>query len=479
MNYDSSAYGVTNILVYNETSSLMFDEPEINPLDDTHPTGTYPQVNVQPDLQPNVQAEDDTSIRVSQSGSRGPSTAQRILGLLLLLGAFGLTVGAVIQLMAPTETLVITVTNTPAAVAQTTEDVAAITDEIGATGEEPAASEEAVIVETVPFDTSVNPAGALPTLGPDTAAALLQTPIAPILIDNPLRVVRADIQPFTIIPDRPRNTVIQYTIQQGDTIYDIAQRFGLEIETIAWSNDRRQIWTLIPGEQLNIPPSDGVYIQMVGGVSIREVAAQHQVTDVDVVMESEANPQLRGLSPDTVPPSGVWIFIPGGRAEEVNWAPQIEVSTGTAGTTGSSGVNLVSFQSGDPGSCAPQPPGTATGWGYPLSGPYSVTRGYTSWHQGIDLSAGMGTPVMAANGGTVIFSGTNTWGYGVLVVISSGPFATLYAHLNGTAVGCGQTVGTGQVIGYVGSTGNSSGPHLHFEILYNGVRGDPQATMPF
>lgn len=446
----------------------MFDEPEINP-DDTHPTGTYPQVN--------AQAEDDTSIRIPQSGSRGPSTAQRIFGLLLLLGAFGLTVGAVIRLTAPTETRVITVTHTPAAVALMTEDPAsAATGEV--TGPDTVVTEEQII-ETVPFDAGVNPADVLPTLGPDTAAALLQTPIAPILIDNPLRTVRIDIEPFTIIPDRPRNTVIQYTIQQGDTIYDIAQRFGLEIETIAWSNDRRQIWTLIPGDTLNIPPSDGVYIQMIGGISIREVAAQYNVTDVDTVIESEANPQLRGLSPDTVPPSGVWIFIPGGKAEEVNWAPQIEVSSGTAGTTGSSG-NLVSFQSGDPGSCAPMPPGTATGWGNPLNfGTYTVTRGFASWHQGIDLSASPGTPVMAANGGTVIFSGHNTWGYGIAVVISSGPFATLYGHLSGTAVGCGQTVGTGQVIGYVGSTGNSSGPHLHFEILYNGVRGDPSSTLAF
>jgi murein DD-endopeptidase MepM/ murein hydrolase activator NlpD len=449
----------------------MFEEPEINPLDDTHPTGTYPQVN--------LQGEDDTSIRVSQN--RGSSGAQRFLGLILLLGAFGLTVGTVILLTSPTEMRVITVTNTPTspAVVMTTQEAG--NAETQATGEvgEIVITEDIASIDELLADRGSVDLNALPTLSADTAAQLLQTPIAPILIDNPQRVVRAEIDAFTIIPDRPRNTMIKYTIQQGDTIYDIAQRFGLTQESIAWSNDRSQIWTLIPGDELNIPPVDGVYVQMIGGVSIRQIAEQYGVSDVDTVLESEANPQLRSLSPDTVPPSGTWIFIPGGVAEEVNWAPQIEV-TGGDGSSGSSGGNLVSFQSGDPGSCQPMPPGTATGWGNPLNfGSYTVTRGYSSWHPGIDLSAAPGTPVLAANGGTIIFAGRNNWGYGIAVVISSGPFATLYGHLSGTAVGCGQTVGTGQVIGYVGSTGNSSGPHLHFEILYNGVRGDPGATLAF
>jgi murein DD-endopeptidase MepM/ murein hydrolase activator NlpD len=450
----------------------MFDEPEINPLDDTHPTGTYPQVN--------LQGEDDTSVRISQS-TRHPSSGQRFLGLLLLLGAFALTIGAVVLISSPTETRVITVTNTPTvpAVVMTTQEASQAAQIIGE-GEfiDTDLLTAAATIDATPVDQGPIDLNALPTLSVDTAAQLLQTPISPILIDNPQRVVRAQVNPFTLIPDRPRNTVIQYTIQQGDTIYDIAQRFGLTQESIAWSNDRSQIWTLIPGDTLNIPPIDGVYVQMVGGISIRQIAEQYDVTDVDTVMTSEANPQLRSLSPDTIPPSGTWIFIPGGVAEEVNWAPQIETSSGGSGTSGGQSGNLVGFQTTDPGSCGMLPPGAGTGWGYPLSG-YTVTRGFSPWHPGIDLSAATGTPVYAANGGTIIFSGRNNWGYGIAVVISSGPFTTLYGHLSATAIGCGETVGTGQIIGYVGSTGNSSGPHLHFEIMYNGVRGDPAATMPF
>jgi murein DD-endopeptidase MepM/ murein hydrolase activator NlpD len=447
----------------------MFEEPEINPLDDTHPTGIYPQVN--------LNGEDDTSIRVSQSTSR-PSSGNRFLGLLLLLGAFALTIGAVVLISSPTEMRVITVTNTPTspAVAMTTEEADAVVQSTSEVSEAVILTEDVALSEDTADEAAVD-LNALPTLGADTASQLLQTPIAPILIDNPQRVVRSQIKPFTVIPERARSTMTKYTIQQGDTIYDIAQRFGLTQESIAWSNDRSQIWTLVPGAELNIPPVDGVYIQMIGGTSIREIAEQYSVTDVNSVLISEANPQLRGQSPDTIPPSGTWIFIPGGIAESVNWAPQIEVSSGS-GSSGSSGGNLVSFQSGDPGSCAPMPPGSATGWALPLSG-YTITQNFSSWHQGIDLSAPMGTPVSAANGGRVIFAGGNTWGYGNAVVISSGPFATLYGHLSSVNVGCGQDVGTGQIIGAVGSTGISSGPHLHFEILYNGVRGDPRATLTF
>lgn len=110
---------------------------------------------------------------------------------------------------------------------------------------------------------------------------------------------------------------------------------------------------------------------------------------------------------------------------------------------------------------------------------YTVTRGFSSWHPGVDLAAPIGTSVYAANSGTVIFAGRNNWGYGNAIVISHGPFATLYGHLNSVNVSCGQTVGTGQIIGTVGNTGNSSGPHLHFEILYNGIRGNPQSTISF
>jgi murein DD-endopeptidase MepM/ murein hydrolase activator NlpD len=110
---------------------------------------------------------------------------------------------------------------------------------------------------------------------------------------------------------------------------------------------------------------------------------------------------------------------------------------------------------------------------------YTITRPFTSWHTGIDLAAPSGTPVLAANGGVVIFAGWNSWGYGNTIVLSHGPFTTLYGHLSSINVGCRQVVNAGQVIGGVGSSGNSSGPHLHFEIRYLDVPTNPASTIGF
>ena len=78
----------------------------------------------------------------------------------------------------------------------------------------------------------------------------------------------------------------------------------------------------------------------------------------------------------------------------------------------------------------------------------------------------------------MIYAGWNTWGYGNTIVLAHGPFLTLYGHLSAIGVRCGQIVSAGSIIGAVGSTGNSTGPHLHFEIWYGGKQTDPLATMP-
>jgi len=94
-------------------------------------------------------------------------------------------------------------------------------------------------------------------------------------------------------------------------------------------------------------------------------------------------------------------------------------------------------------------------------------------HEGIDIAVGSGTAVVASAGGTVIVAG---WmgGYGNLVVVDHGyGIATAYGHNTSLAVGVGQTVGQGQVIAYSGNTGNSTGPHVHFEVRVNGGAVDP------
>ncbi len=119
--------------------------------------------------------------------------------------------------------------------------------------------------------------------------------------------------------------------------------------------------------------------------------------------------------------------------------------------------------------------GTVTsGYGYRIH----PILGKRILHTGIDIAASSGTSIWAADGGTVVYA---TWvdGYGNTVAIDhGGGISTLYAHQSSTAVSYGQRVKKGQVIGYVGSTGYSTGPHLHFEVRVNGAPVDPMGYLP-
>ena len=122
---------------------------------------------------------------------------------------------------------------------------------------------------------------------------------------------------------------------------------------------------------------------------------------------------------------------------------------------------------------------SASGLAWPVGGPVTSPFGWR-WgrlHQGIDIAASTGTPIHAAAAGTVIYCGWED-GYGNFVVIDhGGNLATAYGHQSAIAVACGQSVAQGQVIGYVGSTGHSTGPHLHFEVRVDGNPVDPMGYL--
>ncbi len=327
----------------------------------------------------------------------------------------------------------------------------------------------------------VNPAGAvgvaltdvLPTLSPDEILTILNAPSAPNENTGSIQVVRNNYDPFTLIPDRPRRNVIGYTIVEGDTIFSIAERYGLKPESIAWANDRSIIGNLRPGNVINILPVDGVYHTVVGSRTIAEIASSYGISDPYLIIDSEYN-NLFGATPEMVLPSGSQVVVPGGEAEQISWNPVVQREGGET----QSGGSFVVFAPGEAGSCGRVPNVGGSFWSSPIDS-YTFVRGFTSWHTGVDLSAPVGAPVKAANGGVVIFAGWNSWGYGNTIVLSHGPFSTLYGHLSSINVGCGQIVSAGQVIAGVGSTGNSSGPHLHFEIRYLDQPQNPTATIPF
>jgi murein DD-endopeptidase MepM/ murein hydrolase activator NlpD len=134
------------------------------------------------------------------------------------------------------------------------------------------------------------------------------------------------------------------------------------------------------------------------------------------------------------------------------------------------------------GAIDPGTDGRVSGSGliWPVRGP--VTSGYGQrWgrlHAGIDIGAGTGVPIRSAKGGEVIFAGSMS-GYGNVVIVDhGGGFTTLYAHQSRLGSSDGQSVSQGEVIGYVGSTGHSTGPHLHFETRVNGSPRNPMNYLP-
>lgn len=113
--------------------------------------------------------------------------------------------------------------------------------------------------------------------------------------------------------------------------------------------------------------------------------------------------------------------------------------------------------------CAPR--------GLPAGGVF--TQYFHAWHSGVDYGIPVGTPLLATHSGEVIFAGWSEIGYGKLVIVQNGAFITYYAHLDSFKVATGQRIGAGSVVGWSGNTGNSSGPHVHYEVRVNDIPVDP------
>lgn len=380
---------------------------------------------------------------------------RRVVGFLCLIAAVGLTGATALVLVIPVRP---DVKLEAPSLASPTAVVAAI----------PTTTQNVGFPESIP-----------PTLSAEVIQTLLSTPMIQSSNPKSIETVRSIYDPFTIIPDRPRSEVIEYDVVSGDTIYSIAERFALQPETIAWSNDRSITLALRPANKLNILPVDGVYHIVFGEETIEQIASRYGV-DPYTIIDSQYN-DLEIASPETVVPTGTRLVIAGGRGEQISWTPavvRVDAGSGTAGNTASSS-GKIGFAIGDPGSCGlVDNPGGGAGWARPYGG-YTWIRGFSSIHTAVDLAGSEGTPVYAANSGRVIFAGWSSYGYGYTVVLAHGPFTTLYAHLSDINVGCGDSVSAGQQIAGSGNSGNSSGPHLHFEIRYQDVPQDPSYTIAF
>ncbi len=270
----------------------------------------------------------------------------------------------------------------------------------------------------------------------------------------------------TTIPNRPRQDIEKYTVQAGDTVFGIAEKWGLKPQTILWGNYytlRDDPHNLMPGQELNILPVDGTYYEWQPGDGLNGVAQFFSVAPEEIINYPLNELDLATIGDFSNPniKAGTWLIVPGGSRQFISWSAPIGVTRDNP---------AIARQMG-PGACGTVSDG-AVGYGsfvWPSNRHYLSGFDYSpeTNHRGIDISGSMGEGTYAADAGVIVYAGWNDWGYGDMIVIDHGNgWQTLYAHLSGINVLCGESVGQGQVIGAIGSTGRSSGAHLHFEMMH-------------
>lgn len=246
----------------------------------------------------------------------------------------------------------------------------------------------------------------------------------------------------TITPTPVRTEVITYTVVQGDTLLAIAERFGIDLDTIIWANMRLELDPdlINIGDELYILPVIGTWHTVRAGETLEGIANYYGVTP----------DKITGYAPNRLSASdgltvGQKLIVPGGVKP---WEAHIVYTEG--------GAALVNARP-DPGRFI-----------WPCTG--VITTLYSKYHLAIDIANEMGTPIYAADAGTVVQAGPlGTLGLNVQINHGNG-FNTYYGHMSKILVQEGEYVQRGQQIGEMGSTGKSTGPHVHFIVrLYDGA----------
>lgn len=287
----------------------------------------------------------------------------------------------------------------------------------------------------------------------------------------------------------PRPAYFTYSIQPGDTIEGIAAAFGIDPEYILWNNPdvSSDPDLLMIGQKLLIPSVNGLVYTVKLGDTLTDIAEFYQI-DLQNIVAFVPN----GIaSPDMVT-EGMVLVLPGAEPPPPPPMPAavqvLEASAPTAEPTEEPLPQPTEEPTPEPTPeppPRPQPVVAVAGFIWPFSGPVSSyfgePRGNGSYHMGIDIDAfgQYGAPVVAAGGGQVVLASYSDYGLGYYIVVRHGDgLETVYAHLSEIYVAQGQEVAQGETIGAIGCTGYCTGPHLHFEVLLNGVNVDPLDYLP-
>lgn len=273
---------------------------------------------------------------------------------------------------------------------------------------------------------------------------------------------------------------VEYTIEEGDNIWDVAQAHGTTADAVLELNPQIEDETKIQiGEVINIEVPDPIL-----SISVIEQATYKELIPADITyvefsdlydgqtkVYRKGNDGLKEITVELTKVNGKEVSrklisettIKEAKTKVIAYGTKEKPKTTASGnSTASAGASV-------------------SGSGlfiHPLNGRGSVSSGYGSrwgsFHRGIDLAAPAGTPIYAAAAGKVIYSGYNNGGYGYLIIIDHGNgYQTYYAHCSSLYVNVGQSVSQGQNIAGVGSTGDSTGNHLHFEVRSGGTPVNP------
>jgi len=286
--------------------------------------------------------------------------------------------------------------------------------------------------------------------------------ISPVISDSLSGVVEAEKMPagvvlsaedesymMTEISDKLRDKIMIYQVQEGDTVSSIAKKFDVSEDTIRWQNNLKAKAVIKVGAALEILPITGVSHKVQKGDTVYSLAKEYNTSAqaiVDFPFNTFTNDETFALA------IGQTITVPDGIKKDVTVTQPTYYARLTP----------------DAGSV------TAMGsFVWPAQG--SITQRYTWYHRGIDIANSGAPDILTADSGKVIIAGwPDNSGYGNRVVVDHGNgYVTLYAHLAKIYVVAGQTVARGSSLGKMGSTGRSTGTHLHFEIIKTGSKLNP------
>jgi len=249
--------------------------------------------------------------------------------------------------------------------------------------------------------------------------------------------------------------IIVHIVQEGETLSSIAQRYGLEVTTILWENELADNTKLKPGQELRILPVNGIRHKVQRGETIYTIGKKYGLdgSQVQTIVDYPFNEFLNDETFELA--TGQYLIVPDGVKRNANVIATPVTSTGR--------------NTPDAGAV------TANGsFVWPAAG--RITQDYRFYHKAFDIANRAGGPILAADSGTITVAGwVDNTGYGNRILIDHGNgYMTLYGHLSLIQVVVGQRVNRGDVIGQMGSTGRSTGTHLHFEIRQGGVLLNPQ-----